>query len=117
MTKTLAKTFAIALGLSFAAALPAMAQQEQNAYDAIAAQDWARAEAELTKALAANPDDPFKLLNLAYVMRATGREDEAVAIYEKIVTLDENPLAELSNGKAKRVKSIAKASIAALEPQ
>lgn len=117
--KTTYRIAAAALGFTLILTGQTIAQESADsvAYDAILAQDWAAAEAQLTAALKANPKDPFGLLNLAYVMRATGREDEAKKIYERVMAMDVNPLAELGEGKARRVKTIAKKSIAAMQPQ
>lgn len=84
------------------------------AYDAIMAQDWSTAEAILRDSVAKQPEDPMLLLNLAYVMTSTGRQAEAMALYEKVLTMDKNPMVAVTSGEGRRAKAIAKDSMAAL---
>lgn len=91
------------------------APESPVAYEAIMSGDLAAAEKTLGSAPAEVPKDPFKLLNLAYVMHEQGREAEAIAVYKQILELDENPYAELASGKPSRVKAIARHALALIE--
>ncbi|MHC4414106.1 MAG: tetratricopeptide repeat protein [Planctomycetota bacterium] len=48
---------------------------------------WAEAEAELRKAIALNPDQPEWHFNLGLTLEASARDVEALACYERAVTL------------------------------
>jgi len=76
--------------------------------DAIADGRLAKAEQELLAVLEKNPEDPFALLNLAYVYQKAGDPSRAQEIYERILSQKDNPYAELVSGKYERVKTIAK---------
>ena len=73
------------------------------------------AERELLLVVAENPHDPYALLNLAYVYQQSGRSDQARILYERVLGMRTNPLAELSSGKPARVKRIAQRGIAEIE--
>ena len=88
---------------------------ETLAYDAVMAQDWATAETHLRQSIAERPDEPMLMLNLAYVLSSTGRQAEAIALYEKVMAMDSNPMVAVSDGKGRRAKAIAKQSMASLQ--
>ena len=111
-------SLAVALTLGACSASNQYAQVEpaadvdQFGFDSIVQGDWARAETSLASA---ETNDPFRLLNLAYVYKETGRTAEAAALYNKVLELEENPYAKLSNGDPARVKTIAKKALKAME--
>jgi tetratricopeptide (TPR) repeat protein len=80
--------------------------------DAIASGDLQNAEQGLLAVLEKNPDDPYALLNLAYVYKKAGNTAKAQDTYQRILALKTNPYAELVSGKAERIKSIARRGIA-----
>ena len=84
------------------------------AYTDVVGQDWPKAESKLASDLAENPDDPFRLLNLAYVYTQTDRPADAPATYEKVLSLNENPIATLHSGEDVRTKKIARDALASL---
>ncbi|GAB4147550.1 MAG: hypothetical protein Tsb0016_18220 [Sphingomonadales bacterium] len=88
---------------------------EALAYDAVMAQDWATAETHLRQSIAEQPEEPMLLLNLAYVLSSTGRQAEAIALYEKVMAMDSNPMVAVSDGTGRRAKAIAKQSMASLQ--
>ena len=115
-----ANLFAMSLLLIACASTGQSAQNEITplddlGYQAILEQDWAAAEKQLNAAIAENPEDPFRLLNLAYVLRSTGRHEEAAEVYQKVLQLSDNPLAALPTGHGKRVKRIAKDALASFD--
>ena len=69
------------------------------------------AERELRSLIAENPHDPYALLNLAYIYQQSGRNYQARVLYERVLDLRSNPLAELPSGKPARVKRIAQRGI------
>ena len=99
-------------GLSFSLA----AQQEgQYQAQAIISGNLASAEKELLEVLNANPDDPYALLNLAYIYQRAGEQKRASQLYSRILTLKTNPYAELASGEKENVKNIARRGIARIE--
>jgi len=60
----------------------------QRSLQEIAADDLPRARATLVQALALAPDDPFGLFNLALVEMKSGRRDEAVAGFERLLAVE-----------------------------
>lgn len=91
--------------------------EETNTYqvDAIAQGNLAEAEQGLLAVLEKNPNDPYALLNLAYVYQKSGNATKAQEVYQRILSLKENPYAELATGKPEAVKSIARRGIAQME--
>lgn len=85
----------------------AMPEAERVAYSAIQDRDWTRAEAQLREARVGNPDDPYVMLNLAYVLQMTGRTEEAETIYRQVLDMKQNPYAAMPTGHSKRVKHVA----------
>jgi tetratricopeptide (TPR) repeat protein len=101
---TLAAAFGIAMALS-----PAMAADDIG-YAAIAKKDWQSAEAQLRAELASTPDEPMRMLNLAYVLQQQGRSAEAADIYRKVLAAKSNPMLAVGpDGKIKgmRAKAVA----------
>ena len=85
----------------------------KQSYQANAIQEGnlTQAERELLLVIAEDPHNPYALLNLAYVYQQSGRNDQARILYERVLELRGNPLAELSSGKPARVKRIAQRGI------
>ena len=109
---------AFLLGAAGPAVADAMSQTEGLAYQAIQNSDWNAAEAELRAGLARTPDDPKKLLNLAFVLQKVGKTDEAAGIYEQVLQLDRDPLLAFGteiNTRPMRAKLLAKKGMASLE--
>ena len=53
---------------------------------------WGDAEKLLRQDLKQNPNNVERLLNLAFVLRNTGRHSEAERVYEQVLMLDQNPV-------------------------
>jgi tetratricopeptide (TPR) repeat protein len=53
-------------------------------------ENYPRAETELKKALASNPNDMFSKLNLGAVYQRTGRNSQAIAMYNDVVNSGTN---------------------------
>ncbi len=83
-------------------------------YSAIQQGDWAKAELQLRAELKANPSDPMRMLNLAYVLQSQGRADEAATLYQSVLELDQDPLVAIgseSKPRPMRAKLVAKKAI------
>lgn len=80
----------------------------------VAEQDWGKAEETLKAQVEAHPDDPFRLLNLAYVYTKTDKSEDAVAVYERILDLETDPMATLTSGQDVRAKKVARDALASL---
>lgn len=119
--KALTAAFAVALAVLTPQALlaadypQARATADDLGTRAIMNQDWATAERQIRSGLEQNPNDVFRLLNLAVVYGQTGREQEAAAIYHRILDSDEDRVAELWSGDGQPVKSIAERGLTLLE--
>lgn len=113
------KKITAAIAAAFAAiiltASAALANSQDMAYEAIAEGNWAEAETHLMAVLDENPDNPFAMLNLAFVYQAQGKREAAIEIYQRVIELDSNPKAAMVDGHGKRVKSIARTALANLE--
>jgi Flp pilus assembly protein TadD len=68
-----------------------------QAFEAIAAGDYEKAEALLEVALSINPDNPYALLNLGVVYHHTGRIDKAREHYVKVILLNSQETISKSN--------------------
>ena len=77
--------------------------------------DYSKAESELLRVLESKPNDPFALLNLAFIYQKYGENDKARAVYDRIMAQKNNPHAELASGKPQRVKSIAAKGLALID--
>jgi tetratricopeptide (TPR) repeat protein len=80
--------------------------------EAIAADNLEQAERELLFILDNDPNDPYALLNLAYVYQKAGDQAKARNVYNRILTMKGDPYAELASGRTERVKSIARRGMA-----
>jgi len=106
----------VALMLGFAGA--AAAQDDGLAYESIQAGNWGQAEAELRAGLSQTPNDPMKLLNLAFVLQKSGKADEAAGVYAQVLQLDRDPLVAIgseTNTRPMRAKLLARKGMAALD--
>lgn len=83
--------------------------------DAIANGNLTDAEQGLLAILDKDPNDPYALLNLAYVYQKSGDATKAQQVYQRILELKSNPYAELTSGKQEPVKNIARRGIARLD--
>lgn len=112
----------VGAALMFAVAGPvaadATAENEGLAFEAIQDGNWTQAETELRAGLEQMPNDPMRLLNLAYVLQKSGRSDEAASVYAQVLQLDRDPLVAIgsdSNTRPMRAKLLAKRGMASLE--
>lgn len=103
------------------AAAPAAAEANRDAagigYEAIQAGNWAEAESQLRSELAKDPNNPMRLLNLAYVLQKAGRAKEAADIYTQVLQHNSDPLVAVgpdSDVRPMRAKIVAKKGMAAL---
>ena len=85
----------------------------QRVYEAQAIRDgnFNVAERNLLVLLAEQPNNPYALLNLAFVYQQSGRAEQALILYNRVLELRKNPLAELPSGQPARVKRIAQRGI------
>jgi Flp pilus assembly protein TadD len=118
LMKKLIASCVVAAGFIGAPALAqSAADQSTLAYQSIQEGKWAEAETTLRAGLADNPNDPMRLLNLAYVLQSTGRQSEATAVYEQVLQLDRDPLVAVgSDSKVRptRAKLLAKKGMASI---
>ncbi|MGD9319321.1 MAG: type II secretion system secretin GspD [Desulfobacteraceae bacterium] len=57
-------------------------------YQFLEAKDYDKAKQYLEKALEINPENPYALLNMGVIYEAQGKRNEAIKMYEKVITLD-----------------------------
>ena len=57
-------------------------------YQFLEAKDYDKAKQYLEQALEINPDNPYALLNMGVIYEAQGKRDEAIKMYEKVITLN-----------------------------
>ena len=97
--RTTAMLFSAMLLLSSALSAPAWSQSQfdqqtgpalRDAYQSIKDKNYADAEQRLLALKEKLPDEPYVLLNLGVVYQMTGRKDEAIAMYERIVAADQD---------------------------
>lgn len=104
---------------AYAAAASGPTSAPTSAYEAIQKGEWREAEAMLRQALAQNPTDAPRLLNLAFVLQNMGRQDEAVKVYRQVLKLNGNPMVSVDDpnvlSRPARAKVLAKKGIASLE--
>ena len=105
------KLIAAALMAASFMAAPAFAATDSYASAAIAQHDYTAAEAQLKDYLAKDRDDPPALLNLAYVYRQTGREAQAIAVYNTVLARVDTRVAKLDNGNIVMSHEIAEAAL------
>lgn len=112
------KKFVMACVAAVALSVPAMAA-EGVAYDAMVNGQWGQAETLLRQALAQDPNDPSRLLNLAFVLQNAGKQTEAAAIYQKVLQLNSNPLVAVDDpyvlSRPERAKQVARKGMASLD--
>lgn len=101
----------------FGFSLTGFAEQYNYEVDLIAEGNLVEAEQGLLTQLGKDPNDPYALLNLAYVYQKSGDETKAREVYLRILEQRQNPYAQLMSGKPKAVKSLARRGIASLENQ
>ena len=115
------KFLTVLCGVAALAAAPAMAattEADDLGYKAIQSGNWKDAETQLRAGLDKNPNDPMRLLNLAYVLQKAGRADEAASVYEQVLQLDRDPLVAVgpdSKVRPARAKLLAKRGMASLD--
>lgn len=121
MKKT-AVALILALGLGTGAANAenlsesmALIQDNSMASEKIAERDWSSAEAELVSTDFGPEDQIFAKVNLAFIYSATGRVEQAHALYQEILDGRDNSFAMTLSGQPRKVKYIAKDGIARLE--
>jgi tetratricopeptide (TPR) repeat protein len=93
--------------------------QDDSTYqaEAIASGKLVEAEQGLLAILEKDPNDPYALLNLAFVYQKSGDTVKSQQVYQRILELKNNPYAELASGKPEPVKTIARRGIAKLEAE
>ena len=64
---------------------------------AIVIHDYRSAEKYLEEALALNPDNPYALFNMGVVYEKTGRQQEAIAMCQKVLELNPKEKDDQSN--------------------
>lgn len=99
----------IVIGVTLSPAFAAStAGSSVQVYEAVQKRQWDEAEKLLRQSLRENPNDPTGLLNLAYVLQNTGRDAEAVSVYEKVLQQDSNPAVAIGQSDQLRAKVLAK---------
>jgi Tfp pilus assembly protein PilF len=114
--KTLVSSVVLFTGLC-GFSLAGFAEQDNYQVQLIANGKLVEAEQGLLVMLEKDPNDPYALLNLAYVYQKSGDQEKARQVYQRILEQRQNPYAELKSGKPEAVKSIARRGIAQLEKQ
>lgn len=108
------------LGLGVSGCATQDMQLSNEGFQAISKRDYAQAEGPLKKALSINPDNPYALLNMGVVYQETGRLDKARQMYERLIALQSEEVAEESNSGSfagKGLVDIAKENLKLLEAQ
>jgi cytochrome c-type biogenesis protein CcmH/NrfG len=109
----------IAAGLVGVPTLAAMPSGDNQAAHAIASGQWFEAEAMLRQDLAQKPNDPVVLLDLAFVLRNTGRQREAIGVYRHVMRLGDDPVVTVDDGanhtKTLHAKILGRSGMEALE--
>lgn len=78
----------------------------EQGFDYLQAGKYVKAEKYLKEALAENKDNPYALLNLGVVYQKTGRPDQARQMYQRVIDLNPTSVADRSNIKADKGKSL-----------
>jgi len=73
------------------------------AYNEVVQEDWSTAEAKLASEVERHPEDPFRLLNLAYIYTKTEKSEDAIAVYQKVLDLDSDSVAPTQDLRAKKI--------------
>lgn len=92
------------------------AQHADSGLTALAAGDYARAEAQAAEALRARPEDPYALLALAMTYERTGRPELARQYYQVILALDPQASVMLGAEAPQPMTDLARAGLARLSP-
>jgi len=82
---------------------------------AIERADWATAERLLTEDRSIAKDDPARLINLGRVYMATGRSDQAIAVWRQALAADRHGEVELLSGRTSTTDQVARDAIAGYE--
>jgi cell division septation protein DedD len=77
--------------------------------EAIFMNDYQSAEKYLDEALALNPENPYALLNMGVVYENTGRKEQAISMYQKVIEMnpkgkEEQSMTELARTKLKNLQ-------------
>ncbi|WP_303906010.1 SPOR domain-containing protein [Thiohalomonas denitrificans] len=84
-------------------------------YHAMVAGDMEKAETLLTQAVAENPNNPHALLNLGALYQNTGRAEEAVPLYERVLDIvaasDSESITEPRRKELQRLDRIARENL------
>jgi cell division septation protein DedD len=77
--------------------------------EAIFMNDYKNAEKYLNEALALNPENPYALLNMGVVYENTDRQEQAIAMYQKVIDInpkgkDDQSITELARTKLKNLQ-------------
>ena len=77
--------------------------------EAIFMNDYKSAEKYLNEALALNPENPYALLNMGVVYENTGRQEQAIAMYQKVIAInpkgkDDQAITDLARTKLKNLQ-------------
>ena len=89
-------------------------------FDELSNGNYKKAEEYLQKALEANPDNPYAILNMGVVYQNTGRKEQARERYERVLSLEErekNKTAHRSNkdwARGEKLGKIAKRNLETL---
>ena len=86
----------------------------EQAFAAMTAGDYEKAEALLEVALSINPNNPYALLNMGVVYHQTGRIEKAREQYVKVILLDSQETVSKSNVEGlegKKLVDIAKRNL------
>jgi Tfp pilus assembly protein PilF len=97
------------MALASCASAPQKAPDEdltEQAFEAISAGDYQKAEALLEVALSINPENPYALLNMGVVYQHTGRIEKAREFYVKVILQDAKEKVLRSNVKGMEGKSL-----------
>ena len=78
----------------------------EQAFEAIAAGDYEKAEAVLEVALSINPENPYALLNLGVVYQNTGRIEKAREQYVRVILMNAEEKVLKSNVPGMEGKSL-----------
>jgi len=92
-------------------------EAETYQINAIMEGELAGAEKKLVQVLKDNPEDPYAMLNLAFIYQRSGYDDKARELYKRILSLPENPMARLASGKPERIKYIARRGLGTVLPE
>lgn len=114
MRKLLILVASLALPASAAMAEPPVAKgftPEPLGASAIERQDWTAAEREL-KAAGLRSDDPARLINLGRIYMETGRRDEAIAVWRRAMTSDDDYMVQTAKGETVSTRELARRALA-----